>query len=319
MKKKIGQVSEAPLHLKYRPKTWDEVIGQDAVVQSLKASVSKESAPHSFLFTGPSGVGKTTLARILANELRCTEQDLIEIDAARYSGVDEMRDVVSMAQYRGFGGEGVRVVIVDECHRLSRQTWDTLLKIIEEPPPHLYWCLCTTEASKVPRTIVTRCHAYELRSVHAGLLFDYLEIIRDEERMSTGDDVLKYVADKAEGSVRQALVFLSAARDCANRKEAHELLAQAADNPELIDLARRLADGRGLTWQFACGVVKNLEQSPEGARMVIVNYLGAALSGTTDERKAARMLTVLECFAEPYRDGEKLAPLWLSLGRAIFK
>lgn len=306
-----------PLHTKHRPKDFNEVVGQDAAVKSLEAVLAEGAVPHAFLFTGPSGVGKTTLARIVARRLGCDKRNVMEIDAATHSGIEDMRAVVSMMQYQALGDSPVRVVIVDECHALSKQTWQAMLKAIEEPPAHAHWCLCTTEADKVPQTILTRCHRYDLKPVKADLLEEYLEIVRDEEGLEVGDDVLAYIADKAEGSVRQALVYLSAVRGCANRKEAHELLAQAMDNPELIDLARRLCGG-GLNWQFVCSVLKGMEYSPESARLVIVNYVASALLSTKDDKKAAGLLNVLEAFAEPYRQGEKNAPLLLSVGRVLY-
>lgn len=307
----------APLHIKLRPKSFEEVVGQDAVIKSLE-NILGESPPHAFLFTGPSGVGKTTLARILANRLGCEERNVMEIDAATHSGIDDMRAVVSMMQYQAFGESSVRAVIVDECHALSKQTWQALLKALEEPPAHAYWCLCTTESDKVPKTILTRCHRYDLKPLRSNLLEEYLEVVRDAEELKVGGDVLAYVADRAEGSVRQALVYLSAVRGCSNRKEAHELLAQAMDSPELIDLARRLCDGKGLTWQFACEVLKGMGHPPESARLVIVNYISQVLLGTNDERRATRLLGVLDAFAEPYRQGEKNAPLLLSIGRVLY-
>lgn len=315
-------IDDRPLHVRLRPREWGEVIGQDSVVKSLIEILGK-SEPHSFLFTGPSGVGKTTLARILAAQVGASPEDIVEIDAATNSGVDDMRAITSMAQYQSFGPSGVRFFIVDECHALSKQTWQSLLLATEEPPPHVYWCFCTTEAEKVPRTIVTRCHTYELKPVPKDLLEAYLEYIaRTEKDVEIASEVIPYLADKAEGSVRQALVLLSAARGCESRKEAYELLATVEENPEVIDLVRKIVDGKGIggSWQGITATLSKLQETAnaESIRIVVVNYLGAALMKTTEGKKVARMLTILEAFAEPYRQSEKFAPLLLSIGRVMY-
>ena len=134
---------------KYRPTTWDDVVGHKGVIRALKATLAKCSA-RSFLFSGPAGCGKTTLARLIAKAEGCDQPR--EIDAASNSGVDDMRAVAATANYRGMDG-GPTVIIVDECHRLSKQAWDALLKPIEEPPNDVYWVLCTTELTKVPKTL----------------------------------------------------------------------------------------------------------------------------------------------------------------------
>ena len=162
MKPEIRIKDTRPLHLKYRPTNLDEVIGQNAVVQSLKQQLTGQSTPHAFLFLGPSGVGKTSIARILAGMMKCDDANILEIDAATHSGVENMRSVTQMAQYRGIGESPNKFIIVDEVHALSKATFQSLLLSIEEPPPHVYWALCTTEPDKIPTTIKTRCAAYDL-------------------------------------------------------------------------------------------------------------------------------------------------------------
>lgn len=312
----------APLHVKLRPKSFDEVVGQEAAVKSLQGLLKSSRVPHAFLFTGPSGCGKTTLARILASDLRADPKNIIELDAATNSGVGEMRNLTGMLIYQGLGESNIKFVIVDECHALSKQTWQSLLVSIEEPPEHVYWVLCTTEADKVPQTIKTRCHAYELKPVPKALLGEYLEYVRDKEGLEVSDEVVQLISEKAEGSVRQALVYLSATEGCDSRKEAYDLLQQAEEVPEVIDLVRRLVDGRGLSWKEVTGIVSaQLEagQNPESIRIVMVNYVSAVLMKTSDEKRVVRLLTLLDAFAEPYRSAEKSAPLLLSIGRIFFE
>lgn len=309
-----------PLHVRLRPSTFEEVIGQDAVTASLERLVKSNGVPHAFLFTGPSGVGKTTLARILASAVGVDVANVMEVDAATYSGAEDIRTITGMAQYQAFGESAKRMFIVDECHALSDKAWQALLKATEEPPPHAYWVFCTTVPEKVPRTVVTRCTHYDLKPVKKDLLYDYLELIAKQEELEVGDEVLGYIAQQAEGSVRQGLVLLSSARGLTSRKEAFELLNVVDEtNAEAIELVRMLATGKGLSWANAVAIINKMENpNPEGIRRILLNYAGNWLLKTKGDKEATRLLQVLSCFSEPYRTGEGIAPLLLSIGALLY-
>src|ERR1700679_2452146 len=149
---------------RYRPQVFDEVIGQDAVVRSLKATVKKKDA-QIFLFSGPAGTGKTTLARLVAKAFGVEDKQVEsgEIDGATNNGIESMRNIQDIIQYRPFGNSGMRSITIDECHRLSPNAWDSLLKVLEDPPKHVVWFFCTTNPIKVPATIKTRCAKFELK------------------------------------------------------------------------------------------------------------------------------------------------------------
>jgi len=309
-----------PLHIKYRPKNFSEVIGQAAVVRSLKDKLGGKATPHAYLFTGPSGCGKTTLARIIAGELKCHPQNIVEIDAATHSGIDNMREITSAARYKAIGESSIKVYIIDECHALTKATWQSLLLSIEEPPEHVFWVFCTTEIDKVPQTIKTRCHSYDLKPVHKDEIYELLESVVEEEDMELADGVLDVVASKADGSVRQALVYLSTAEAAASRQEAYQLLNTVEENGEIIDLVRFLVAGKGTTWPE---VMKKLEpvkdQNPESIRLVVVNYLSSVLQKAKNEKEIVRLLSMLEAFGKPYYQAEKMAPLLLSIGVSLFQ
>ena len=158
-----------PLILRHRPTDWPAIRGHDAVVGVLQRRIAGPGHPHAYLITGPSGVGKTTIGRLIAATLGAETN---EIDAATYSGVEAMRSLVEFVGYQP--PRTSRLIIIDECHRLSRNAWDAVLKPIEEPPAHLYWALCTTEFDAVPDTIVTRCYHCKLDRLDDRVIEEFL-------------------------------------------------------------------------------------------------------------------------------------------------
>lgn len=316
---KIKVKDTRPLHLQYRPKSLDEVIGQVAVVRSLNQQLSGDTVPHAYLFTGQSGIGKTSLARIIAKMTGCDEANIMEIDAATNSGVDNMRMVTQMAQYRGIGTSPNKFIIIDEVHALSKATFQSLLLSIEEPPPHVYWALCTTEVDKIPATIKTRCSHYDLKPVDWEVIAEHLLNITQQESLDVAEALCSLIARKAEGSVRQAIQWLSMINGVTDKSEINEILENADENVEAVDIAKLLVSGRGITWKGLVQKVQALDRmNPESVRIVVVNYVGAALLRTESEKDAARLLNVLQAFATPFNASEKQAPLLLALGTIVF-
>lgn len=319
IKIKSAVTDTRPLPVRLRPKTLEEVIGQDAVVKSLAKQLSGNSVPHAYLFTGPSGVGKTTLARILAKQSDCDDQNILEVDAATNSGVDNMRTVTQMAQYRGIGTRPNKFIIVDEAHALSRATFQSLLLSIEEPPPHVFWALCTTESDKIPTTIKTRCAAYDLKPVDWEVLQEYLVSIVSQENLEVSEELCGLISRRADGSVRQAVQWLSMVSGVTDKAEINEILETAEDNVEAIDIAKALVTGRGITWKAMVQKVQSLgKTNPESVRIVVVNYIGACLLRTENEKEVTRLLNILQTFSTPFNASEKQAPLLLALGTVIF-
>lgn len=301
---------------KYRPQKFEDVVGQDAAVRSLKAAVEKRRG-QAFLFTGPSGVGKTTLARITAKELGCQTFDIIQVDAPTYAGVEETRQLTAETLYMPLSGSP-RGVIVDEVHGLSKQSFQALLKALEEPPSYLYWFLCTTEAQKVPTTIRTRCLTYELKSVGRNELLELLDGVAAAEKMKVAEGVIDVCARQAGGSPRQALSNLAICAVAKSRQEAAELLRSAEESPEAFELARLLV--RRASWHEAQELLASLKDvSPESVRHVVRGYTTKVVLGAKDERAAGMGCEILDAFSEPFHPADGLSPVVVACARLLLK
>jgi DNA polymerase III subunit gamma/tau len=308
-------VTEA-LISKYRPKTFDEVIGQEAVVRSLKAALKTSKT---FLFTGASGLGKTTLARLAAESVGCQSRDLLEIDAASKTGIDDMRAATATLMYRPLGDGAVKAVIIDEFHGLSKAAVTSLLKILEEPPPWVYWFLCTTEPTKVPQNIRTRCTAYDLKPVSVQELFDLLDSVAHDEKIADCEDggaILDLCAREAEGSPRQAIANLTVCAAAEKLAEAKELLRSALDSEEAVNLARALV--KGATWEEAQRILNGLKEvNPETVRHIVRAYVSKVVLSSKSEAGAGKGVEILDAFSEPFNSSDGMSPLILACGKLL--
>lgn len=191
------------LYRKYRPKSFDEVLGQDNIVGLLKNAVKSKRIAHAYLFAGPRGTGKTSLARILAREAGCSDVDLTEIDAASSRGIDEIRALREAVRFYPLQGS-VKVYIIDEVHMLTKEAFNALLKTLEEPPPHAIFILATTEPDKVPETIISRCQNFSFRKIPESILRKIILSIAKSEGFEVDDESAGLIALHADGSFRDA-------------------------------------------------------------------------------------------------------------------
>lgn len=304
---------------KYRPQTFDEVVGQNAVVRSLQQTCKKKDT-QVFLFVGPSGTGKTTLAGIVARGYGVGDEPsaILDHDAASKTGIDDMRQIQELLQYRPFGKSGMRAIIIDECHRLSANAWDSLLKALENPPEHVLWFFCTTNPSKVPATIKTRASKYEFKLLDEKQLGELYDFVANQERLKIPNDVADLIIKEAKGSPRQLLSNLGVARTAGTKREAAELLKTAVETDATHELCQFIANGNG-SWSKCMLILKKLDgENPESIRILVANYLAACLKNSKDDKSAVNFLSKLDAFSVSYNSTDGMAPLLVSIGRALF-
>ena len=219
-------------HTKYRPTKLEDVIGQAHIIKPLRSIIEGQKA-STFMFHGPAGCGKTTLARIVADMVGCVEPR--EINGASYNGVNDARMLEESIHYVPLHG-GPHVIIMDECHRLTKPAWDVLLKPTEEPGQHVFWVFCTTEPDKVPVTVRTRCVLYAVRPVSIMQLETLM--------MSMSQDIPRGIhrlcAQASGGSPRQALVNLAAVSGIDDITEAQSALSRIIASRKAVDLVKML-------------------------------------------------------------------------------
>lgn len=305
-------MSNTDLSTKFRPRTLDEVLGQGHIVKSFAKAIANGST-HAFILTGPSGCGKTTMARIGAEMVKCKKSNIIEVDAASKTGIGDMRDLCAPLAYSSLGG-GPKVLIIDEAHALSKAAWQSLLKSIEEPPPNVYWFLCTTESDKIPATIRTRCAAFNVKPVHSDMLFTHLQDVCKREKIKVPEDVLDLISRQSDGSPRQALVNLAACMACEDRQEAAQVLQRGGQSKEAVDLCRLLM--KGCTFAEAMQIMPVLEgQDGESIRRMVLAYFTPV--AIKSPAKAKHVLSIIGHFAEPYPPNSGLTYVVLSLGNLL--
>ncbi|MDE2498318.1 MAG: DNA polymerase III subunit gamma/tau, partial [Xanthomonadaceae bacterium] len=281
---------------KWRPKQFDELVGQEHVVKALTHALDSGRVHHAYLFTGTRGVGKTTIARIFAKSLNCEKGvsahpcgecaickavdagrfvDLIEIDAASNTGVDDVREVIENAQYAPAQGR-YKVYLVDEVHMLSKSAFNALLKTLEEPPEHVKFLLATTDPQKLPVTVLSRCLKFGLKRLLPGQIAGQMRMILGKEGVGFDDGAIEALARGADGSLRDGLSLLDQAiahgGGTLRADDVRAMLGTIADN-EVGALLRALADGDGKALMAEAERIAGL--SPDFA--VVLEQLASAL------------------------------------------
>jgi len=298
---------------KWRPKTFDQLVGQEHVSQALINGLDQDRLHHAFLFTGTRGVGKTTIARILAKCLNCEKGmsskpcgecgscvdldegrfvDMIEIDAASRTGVDDMRELLESVQYTPTRGRH-KVYIIDEVHMLSASSFNALLKTLEEPPPHVKFVLATTDPQKIPVTILSRCLRFNLRRLLPDQIGEYLKTLVETEGIETEPETLTVLSRAADGSMRDGLSLLDQAIAFGAGKLSMDDLKKMlglVDHEHVTSMIRALTSGdaAGLL-----GIVEELVAQSRDLESVLLNLA-----------EVLHRITLVQCVPD-YRDSER--------------
>lgn len=289
------------LYKKYRPKTFDEMIGNESTLASLKNMIAEDSLPHTILFSGPSGCGKTTLARILASELGCTDNDISELNMSHKElrGIEGANQIVSNIGYKSLTGNK-RVMILDEVDQMTSDAQKLMKKVLEDTPSHVWFFLCTTKPEKLIRDIITRSTQVQVELINSRTLASYMRTLAEREGKQLGASVSRRIAEASEGSVRKAVVFLQQVLEVEEEQQ-EDLVNRITmeENAEVIELCRALM--KKANWSTIGDMLKNLKEEPESVRYAVLGYFNTVLLNNGDARSAE----IIMRFSEPFYNSGK--------------
>ncbi len=290
-------MDEVEIYRKHRPTMFKHVVGQAQAVSVLNQMVKAQRVPHAMLFTGPSGTGKTTLARILRSKLGCGDGDFQEINAADFRGIDTIRDLRTRMSLAPINGR-CRVCLIDESHKLSNDAQNAFLKILEDTPKHYYFMLATTDPNKLIKTIITRCTEIKLKAMGAQDLRTLLKDISAKEKLVITEEVEDKIIECAQDSARLALVLLNKLVGL-DPKDHLDAVEKNISNAESIALARALIDPRS-TWGDVAAILKRIDDEPESVRWLVLSYASSVLLG--GGKLAGRAYDIVQAFRDHWYD-----------------
>jgi DNA polymerase-3 subunit gamma/tau len=296
------------LYVRYRPTTFEEMVGNESAIQSLQKSITKKNHSHVYLLSGPSGCGKTTVARIMASTvLEADNFDIYEVNSSSDRGIDTAREIIENLRYPPNGR--AKVYILDEAHKLNNNFMNAMLKSLEDISEYNYFFICTTEPAKIITTIRNRCTEIKFKSLKIEELSEVVNRVLKLEKVKLSKEVIEGIAEKAEGSPRKSLVILQSIIDIEDEEDQLKYLSSNADNEEdaeIIELARALLSEKN-QWKDIAKILKKLKENnkldePETVRYIILGYMSAVLLNGAMNKRA---ISALEAFSEPtYNTGK---------------
>jgi len=289
-----------PLHIEARPKSLKSFYGNSSLKISLLMSIGKsiEKRNHAFLFTGASGCGKTTLARIMARKFGCKKRSIVEINASDFTGVDAMRSIIRDLSFMPIGSKA-KAYIIDECHMLSNSSQNALLKDLEEPPNHVYFFLCSTDPQKILKTIKNRCAIYELNRLRGPDLTDLINDTIKKYNLNIKKEVKSLIIENCEGVPRTALIMLEKVDGIKKTQEALDIIMeQTGIEYNVIELCRKLLDDSCSLNQLL-NIYKGIKSpEPERIRRAILGYMKSVVLNSKQENKTKKAIEIGSCFIE---------------------
>lgn len=285
------------LYLKYRPKDLSQIKGNKSLVDSLNNMLSnKETCPHTFLLHGPTGCGKTTIARIIANELGCHERDFIEINTADLRGIDTSREIINRSQFAPIQGS-IMVWLIDECHKLTNDAQNALLKLLEDTPKHIYIILCTTDPQKLLSTIKGRCIQFQVSPLNDIEMFQLLRRIVRDEKEELNKQIFDQIIETSQGLPRNAIQILEQVLNASEEERLATAKKNIDNQAEIIELCRALL--KNSNWNQVKEILARLKgQEAESIRRVVLGYCQAILLKSENDKAAM----IIEEFWEPTYD-----------------
>ena len=321
------------LYRKYRPQGWDAVIGQDHVVQTLTNAIKADRVGHAYLFAGPRGTGKTTVARLLAKAVNCLNEnrakrpcnecefcravnenrflDMIEIDAASNTGVDDVRELREKINFAPMQGR-YKIYIIDEVHMLSTPAFNALLKTLEEPPPHAIFVLATTEIHKIPATVLSRCQRHEFRRLPVNEIVGNLEKIVKAEGIKADDEALTLIARQSAGGMRDAQSLLDQLASTGDRitLALAQTVLGTATSQTVLDIVTSVMQANPAHGLESIHRALDAGADPRSLARQIVEYLRGLMliqMGNRDQvETTAEVKTQMEAHARAFATGEVL-------------
>jgi DNA polymerase III gamma/tau subunit len=283
------------LHLKHRPQTLDQVIGQAQTVATIRNMLANGTVPRVLLFQGPRGTGKTTLARITAAALGCSGMDLAIMNSGSFRGIDTIRDVMGK-MYMAASGP-CRVWIFEEVHQWTKDAQEAALLMTEEPPTNVYFFLCTTNPEKLRPALQDRCTKMDVKELSYAELEQLANRVCKKERLEILPKLIDQASVAARGSGRGLLVRLAALGSLTGPQQSEAETAADAEDEEAITLCRMLMKGKQCSWKGVAELLKKLKGDPESTRLAVMGYARAVLlTGKPD----IQAFIILQNFEEPF-------------------
>lgn len=292
------------LYRKYRPQSLDDLVGQDEVVETLESMIENKRVPHCILATGPSGCGKTTVFRILKGILNCSQVDFKEVNAATSRGIEMTRDIQSSIGLSPLKGSA-KIWLIDEAHQLTGAAQESMLKTLEDIPPHVYFFLASTDPQKLKKTIQTRCTHLKLKSIDDRDLIGLCNRVCGKETgKKIPESIGKAICKVADGSARKALVLLHQIidRDFSEEEEVIELIENSDSKREAIEICRALINPR-TKWSDMAAILKDVEEEPEQIRWLVLSYMSKVALG--NGKSVSRAIAIMDQFRDNFYDCKK--------------